>query len=477
MSASSTTAARTVSGTASTPARTDDWITLAGSLALTIGTHGEVGEQRARTVRLVAEDDDQRRQRGLTRHTNGAVQQRLAADLQEHLVPPHAARHAGGEHDACDGARSPITRHGSRLSLSRRCLGLRPAMSASSSASTLMAICSGPSAPRSSPTGPKTRNRSRAGFLREARGPLARPQEPDVEGAAGEQAPQPFAVLRERVGHDDRRGARADRQRQAALVFGPQFTERRGRRKAIARQVSAAVIDHRHAEADVGRVRDERPRVVAGAAHDEVRRRHQRFGEGARLLPGANRLLRLSGVVFRSRATLLLRGGVDRRRQHAAFRGENAPACIRPFEDRGECERRVGAKRRLERREDRERGRRRGRLHEDVDRSVAAEAEAPDRSIVGTCVVVQQPGNAGPDRVERVLAHVGFEAAAADAAARPAVVFDEELGARPPVGGAHDADNGRERSPAAAGGKGSETSEEIPGLFPALHSSRLSVCG
>src|SRR6185295_189090 len=111
------------------------------------------------------------------------------------------------------------------------------------------------------------------------------------------------------------------------------------------------------------------------------------------------------------------------------------------------------------------------RLHEDVDQTVATEAEAPDHVLVAARAVVAEAGHPGFEHGPRDLAHVRFEAAAADAAERRPRVLDQELGPRPAVGGARDAHHGREGRPPPSPLELGDPGEDLRRFLPVVHAA------
>src|SRR5205814_2031814 len=74
------------------------------------GVAGELGELREDLSR----EDDGRPLRPLEDRLDGPADDRLALELKEELLPPHAAGESGGQHDARDHARSGEARRRSR---------------------------------------------------------------------------------------------------------------------------------------------------------------------------------------------------------------------------------------------------------------------------------------------------------------------------------------------------------------------------
>src|SRR5207253_1932428 len=92
----------------------------------------------------------------------------------------------------------------------------------------------------------------------------------------------------------------------------------------------------------------------------------------------------------------------------------------------------------------------------------------PHRLVVGAGLVGQEPRRAAvAQERERVLAHVGLEAAAADAARSRALRLDEKFRARPAIGRAADLDDRRQRRRLL---QRSDALEQGQCLAPALHS-------
>ncbi len=230
------------------------------------------------------------------------------------------------------------------------------------------------------------------------------------------------------------------------------------------------MVQQGDAKTGVGAVGDQRPRVVAGAADQQVRRRRQDFEEHpapthrfdprrplrqAAACPLAHQPVQLEVHTCRCRFSLLghqdlARGGgvaIERRRQD-----ERRVACEQPAHPAGDgCQRAFG-----------------GGLDEDVDVAVAAQAQAPDHVLVAGFVVAQ-PGGAGVEDHAGDFAHVGFQAAAADAAQGVARLFDQELGAGAPVSRAGDVHHRRQRGATARGFHGGKPRQDLSCLFPMNH--------
>ena len=235
------------------------------------------------------------------------------------------------------------------------------------------------------------------------------------------------------------------------------------------------MIDYRHRESGLSRVGHEWNRVVAGAAYDQCRWRDQNVGEDEMRV---ERIQSRPGLCQRGRGetrqiaieiALPGRAGAltwcmhdDRSTQigrtlHDRRNGEGVRS-TEVIEQRARCL---------------ECDRLRHRLYEDIDRSVAAQAQTPQRVVIGTRVVVEKLGNAGGDHLLRDFADVRLQAAAAHATQRPAVVFDEELGPRPPIGRAGDVDNGRESGAASERSEMKDAADDL-GRFPPMFHERDS---
>ena len=93
-----------------------------------------------------------------------------------------------------------------------------------------------------------------------------------------------------------------------------------------------------------------------------------------------------------------------------------------------------------------------GRLHEDLQRPVAAESPTPDRLVVGGKVEVDQAGALAGHHFLGFPFDVVVQAAAADVADEVAALGDEQTGAGPAVGGttgSHDGGQSHLLSPSA----------------------------
>ena len=231
-------------------------------------------------------------------------------------------------------------------------------------------------------------------------------------------------------------------ERRNAFARAPLDEPRRGR-KALRREIAAAVIDQRHVESGLERQRRERPRVVARSEDAQHRRRLQRVDEDRAFDPGG------------------ARGWTDRRSPGVrAFDHGRDREGLRGLESAVRVHQLQGLRRGKLRTD---------RLHEDVDRAFAAEAETPDRLVVGPGVVMEQARAALAQQHQRVFPDIGLEAAAADPAARVAALFDEELRAGSPIRRTVDADHGRDGR-ALAGIRQADHAFEDRGRFaPPLH--------
>ncbi len=105
-----------------------------------------------------------------------------------------------------------------------------------------------------------------------------------------------------------------------------------------------------------------------------------------------------------------------------------------------------------------------GRFDEDLDRAVAAQAEAPHLVVVGREVPAGQPR---PALLHDDPGHVGdvaLQAAAGDVADRSAVLGDQQPCAGPTVRRSADRDDRGERHPFALGGQGLDRVEHVADL-------------
>src|SRR6185503_19192040 len=109
------------------------------------------------------------------------------------------------------------------------------------------------------------------------------------------------------------------------------------------------------------------------------------------------------------------------------------------------------------------------RLHHEVHRAVAAEAQAPDLAVVVSRLVVEHARAAAAEDLQPDLPDVFFEAATADASEQPAPLVDEEAGPGTPVGRALDAGDDGEGGGAALPRAAQHSIEDLPELLPVLH--------
>jgi hypothetical protein len=204
----------------------------------------------------------------------------------------------------------------------------------------------------------------------------------------------------------------------------PADDEPHGRRHHLERDVHAAVL----------------AREAAPARRERVAGVRRRVGERAAVPPVAGHV----GVGAREE---------QRVRAHGRRAGCRAPCRAVDAHDGGEHARGVGAERACEQRRHRRPARRRERLEEHLDQPVAAEAEPPDRVVVGARVVRDDVGAPVGVHAARVLGEVGLEAAAAHQPHGRPVDAHEHARADAAVARADDADHGGEHH-ALAGGRG-----------------------
>src|SRR5947209_6548141 len=139
-----------------------------------------------------------------------------------------------------------------------------------------------------------------------------------------------------------------------------------------------------------------------------------------------------------------------RRRHHTAHRERASLVEQRPL-----------ARSRLERR-----------LDKHVHLPFTSDAQVPRRDLVRARAIVAELGPSGADDVQRHLAHVLLEAAAAHVPGGGAVLGDEQLRALVPVRRAADADHRRERGALTDPTQLRQTVEHCSGFEPLLHRSR-----
>ena len=202
------------------------------------------------------------------------------------------------------------------------------------------------------------------------------------------------------------------------------------------------MVGHEHPEAGRGRERRERPRVLAGAAHQELRRRHQDLRE--------HRPLADAGPARSPIAQRLTGGRFDRvvgvAREPAVLTDHRHAAGDALFEGGGDREGRVTSQQLLHAGEDAARELGRDRLHQDVHVAAAAQAEAPDLVLLVARRVVPKPRAFAFDHAQPDLPDVFLQAATAHAAVHGSAFLDQQLRTGTPVGRAHDAGDRRERA-------------------------------
>lgn len=295
----------------------------------------------------------------------------------------------------------------------------------------------------------------------------ARAEQPDIgERLVGQRA-QPVAVVREGMRLHHREVAPRDGQRQTGdAVRGAAQAEMERRRKALGGEVGGAVVHHRDLESVLPREAGERHRVVPGAEDEEARRRPQHVDEriAHALRPG---------IALEQRSGAARQGKIRFRRPAGAAQdtpGQHQGAPLAGA--RQQRDGRVGNA-----------GARQlvhllsGAFHEggvdaldvDVHGPFAPEPEAPERLLVAAGVVVQETVRRAADDLQRLRADVRLQASAAHAPARVAARFDEELGARTPVGRAGDLHHRRHRCGASLCGQLREPIEDQCSLHPMLH--------
>src|SRR5207249_3062978 len=113
------------------------------------------------------------------------------------------------------------------------------------------------------------------------------------------------------------------------------------------------------------------------------------------------------------------------------------------------------------------------RLDENVHLPLASDAQVPGRDLVAARAVALELRRAGPQHLERHLAHVLLEAPPADVADRASVLRDEQPGALVTVGRAAHAHHGRERGAPARPAELREAVEDGPGFVPVLHAQEM----
>src|SRR5712692_6901055 len=280
----------------------------------------------------------------------------------------------------------------------------------------------------------------------------AGPEQAQVCERLPDERAHPVAVVLQRVRLDHREVL--PRKLRHTLVRAPMHEPRRSP-KALFGEKAAAVIDHGHLKAHLVRQRCERPRVVSRAEDQQRRRRLEHVHE--------------EGV-----RPALLHAALAPRWSRGDLHAAEARTLDRGLDDEWlrQAERR-SARQKIARRGERLRL---GPLHENVHGSLAAKAESPDRLLVGARLIMEQPRVAAVEQLQRVLAHVGFEAPTADAAGSAAVALDQELGAGPAIRRAGDPHHGRECGPFTFG-ELRQTVEDGCGLVPVFHNSSAVRAG
>ena len=288
-------------------------------------------------------------------------------------------------------------------------------------------------------------------------------------------ARDPLAVVDERVGLHHRAVVLGQRQPAQAVLGAPQDAPHPGR-EPVGAQLAWAVIDDADVEPHLGGQPDQRERVVARSEDYEVwgRREHvcedrvrTVLDQGAAAALHHLRQLAPQGAV---------EVGVAGRDDQLAPGPERGPTQARPADGgrQGEGRRRCHE---LAQPGDQDlpEGAVHG-LHQHVDRALAPEPEAPDRVRLGARVVVAEARGPAPDDLQRDLADVGLQAAAAHSAGRLALLRDEEPRARAPVSGPGDPDHRRQRLAGRQVSTHRDLLEDRGGLLPVLHESSVTVC-
>ena len=184
----------------------------------------------------------------------------------------------------------------------------------------------------------------------------------------------------------------------SAAASGSASAEVRRLRETLGVEQRPAHVRHGHPPAELRGLAHERDRVVAGAADDAAA-----WAAGSARRGPARHPRRGRGVP--ARAPWL--------RRHRSPAGGSPQSG--PVSDRHQA----GALRRTERRDGLARAG--GRLHEDLDRAVAAQAVAPHRVVVGGQVELAGEARPSRDHLPADAGHVALQAAAADVADRLAV--------------------------------------------------------
>src|SRR3989441_10974902 len=117
----------------------------------------------------------------------------------------------------------------------------------------------------------------------------------------------------------------------------------------------------------------------------------------------------------------------------------------------------------------------RRRLYEHVHLPLAADAQVPGLDLVRARAVAAELGFAAPDHLQRHLAHVLLEAAAAHVPGRAAVFGDEQLRPLVPVRRAAHAHHGGERDASAGAYQLGQAVEDGSGLKPLLHGFTYAI--
>src|SRR6266702_4553368 len=295
----------------------------------------------------------------------------------------------------------------------------------------------------------------------DALGALARPEHPDVRRGRLEERPYVRQIVREVVGHDHGVARGVERQHSGEPLAGA-LQQLRGGGEALAGEKARSPVHHHDPEPHVGREASERPGVISRAEDHELGRRLEHIDEH----PMASELVDPRLVAAQQLARLGRRAGIQVLGAEIAVgavaRNDEPFPLPRTFrtdrEWRALVEQRPLPRPRLPHR-----------LEQHVHLPLTSHPQVPRLNLVGARAVATELGPAGADDLERDLAHVLLEAAAAHIAGRRPLLGHGQLGAFVTVRRAPHPHYGGERGALPLTQDEGEEVQHFSGLVPVFH--------